>query len=84
MWERVGCMQVFFGESWGLPSLLWTIICPHFRVLGFDFLVLSRLRFHIWGRNPVFQKPDSCGERTLATRSKDRRIITMLENVELC
>ena len=59
--------------SWGLPSLLKTIICSHFRILGLDFLVFSRLRFHIWGRNPVFQKTDSCGERTLATRSKRQK-----------
>ena len=37
--------------SWGLPSLLWTIICPHFRILGLDFLVFSRLRFQDFGAN---------------------------------
>ena len=35
----------------GLPSLLWTIICPHFRALGLDFLVFSRLRFQDFGAN---------------------------------
>ena len=62
-----------FARFWGLPSLTWTIICLYFQVLGLYFLVFSRLRFHIWGRNPVFQKPDSCGERTLATRSKRQK-----------
>ena len=37
--------------SWGLPSLLWTIICSHFRSLGLDFLVFSRLRFQDFGAN---------------------------------
>ena len=72
MWDAClfSVALLFFARFWGLPTLLWIIIYLHFRVWGLDFLVFSRLRFHIWGRNPVFQKPDSCGERTLATRSK--------------
>ena len=42
---------LFFARCWGLPSLLWTIICPHFRILGLDFLVFSRLRFQDFGAN---------------------------------
>ena len=42
---------LFFARFWGLPSLLWTIICPHFRALGLDFLVFSRLRFQDFGAN---------------------------------
>ena len=34
----------FFARFWGLPSLLWKIICPHFRVLGLDFHVFSKLQ----------------------------------------
>ena len=52
---------MIFARFRGLPTLLWTIICPHFRVLGLDFLMFSKLRFHIWGRNPVFQKGDQNG-----------------------
>ena len=36
---------------WGLPSLLKTIICSHFRILGLDFLVFSRLSFQDFGAN---------------------------------
>ena len=43
--------SLFFTRFWGLPSLLWTIICPHFRALGLDFLVFSRLRFQDFGAN---------------------------------
>ena len=43
--------SLFFRRFWGLPSLLWTIICPHFRALGLDFLVFSRLRFQDFGAN---------------------------------
>ena len=42
---------LFFARFWGLPTLLWTIICPHFRALGLDFLVFSRLRFQDFGAN---------------------------------
>ena len=43
--------SLFFARFLGLPSLLWTIICPHFRALGLDFLVFSRLRFQDFGAN---------------------------------
>ena len=43
--------SLFFTRFWGLPNLLWTIICPHFRALGLDFLVFSRLRFQDFGAN---------------------------------
>jgi len=36
--------SLFFARFWSLPSLLWKIICPHFRILGLDFLVFSRLQ----------------------------------------
>ena len=42
---------LFFARFWGLPTLLWTIICLHFRALGLDFLVFSRLRFQDFGAN---------------------------------
>ena len=43
--------SLFFARFLGLPNLLWTIICPHFRALGLDFLVFSRLRFQDFGAN---------------------------------
>ena len=52
--ERVASSMLcycFLLDFKGLPSLLWTIICPHFRALGLDFLVFSRLRFQDFGAN---------------------------------
>ena len=35
---------MFFARFWSIHSLLWKIICPHFRVLGLDFHVFSKLQ----------------------------------------
>ena len=43
MWDAfLFCVALlFFARFWGLPSLLWKIICPHFRIWSIDFLVFS-------------------------------------------
>ena len=45
--ERVASFFValmFFDRFLSIHSLLWKIICPHFRVLGLDFHVFSKLQ----------------------------------------
>ena len=43
--------MLFFNRFWGLPSLLWTIICTQFRGLGIYFLLFSELHVsHMWER----------------------------------